>query len=156
MNINTVNRLPNFFILGAPKCGTTSLASWLGEHENIYMSPVKEPNYFNTDVRIIGRLTDWEYQALFRGACEKHMAVGEATTGYLRSRVAVERILDAVSDARFIVCIRKPIEMAISYHGELVKSGIETETDFETAWRLQEIRRRGVRTPPLCLHKEEW
>ena len=40
---------PNFFILGAPKCGTTSVAAWLSEHQEVYMSPTKEPHFFNTD-----------------------------------------------------------------------------------------------------------
>lgn len=40
---------PNLFILGAPKCGTTSLANWLGEHPRVFMSPMKEPYYFNKD-----------------------------------------------------------------------------------------------------------
>lgn len=40
---------PNFFIVGAPKCGTTSLAHWLAGHPQVFMSPVKEPHFFNTD-----------------------------------------------------------------------------------------------------------
>ena len=59
---------PNFFILGAPKCGTTSMAAWLSEHPNIFMSPIKEPFFFCTDLipghprRIIG------YEGLFSAA----------------------------------------------------------------------------------------
>lgn len=148
-------KLPNFFILGAPKCGTTSLAAWLGEHENIYISPVKEPNYFNTDVKLVGRMSDGEYRSLFRGATSIHQAIGEATTGYLRSTVAIGRILEHIPDARFIVCVRNPVDMAVSFHGEMVKSGIETETDFSAAWDLQEARCRGRQVPRLCLHKED-
>jgi hypothetical protein len=44
--------LPNFFIAGAPKSGTTSLYHYLGQHPEIYMSPIKEPNYFASEVRL--------------------------------------------------------------------------------------------------------
>lgn len=56
---------PNFFITGAPKCGTTSMARWLAEHLNIYMSPVKEPNFFNTDDQWTVTRTLRQYEALF-------------------------------------------------------------------------------------------
>jgi Sulfotransferase family len=67
---------PNFFILGAPKCGTTSLAVWLSEHPHIYM-PQKEPHFFNTDHRrfLNSRVG---YERLFAGANERHRVVGEA------------------------------------------------------------------------------
>jgi hypothetical protein len=58
-------RKPNFFILGAPKCGTTSLAEWLGTHPNIFLSAVKEPHFFNTDDRR-GVMTLATYEDLFR------------------------------------------------------------------------------------------
>jgi hypothetical protein len=44
-------RLPNFFIVGAPKAGTTSLYHYLDQHPQIYMSPIKEPNYFSKEIR---------------------------------------------------------------------------------------------------------
>jgi sulfotransferase family protein len=44
-------KLPNFFIVGAPKAGTTSLYNYLGQHPQIYMSPLKEPNYFAAEMR---------------------------------------------------------------------------------------------------------
>ena len=43
--------LPNFFIVGAGKAGTTSLYSYLRQHPQIYMSPVKEPCYFASEIR---------------------------------------------------------------------------------------------------------
>ncbi len=45
-------RLPNFFLAGAPKAGTTALYQYLGQHPNIYMSPVKEPNFFAKEIRL--------------------------------------------------------------------------------------------------------
>jgi hypothetical protein len=91
-------RKPNFFILGAPKCGTTSLWSWLRAHQDIFMSYVKEPNFFNSDDNLgISNLTD--YEELFRGASVSHAAVGEASVWYLSSAVAIQNILQYQPEA---------------------------------------------------------
>jgi hypothetical protein len=52
--------LPNFFIVGAPKAGTTSLYHYLDQHPDIYMSPVKEPNYFAEEVRLRNISAEWQ------------------------------------------------------------------------------------------------
>jgi hypothetical protein len=53
-------RLPNFFIVGAPKSGTTSLYAYLGQHPQIYMSPVEEPSYFAPDQCRKNFIFSWE------------------------------------------------------------------------------------------------
>ena len=141
---------PNFFILGAPKCGTTSFASWLEEHPRIYMSPTKEPHYFNTDhKRYLNSLEG--YERLFAGATENHLAVGEASVWYLYSAVAVPNILAYNPAAKFIVILRNPIDMAPSLHEELVFTGREDVADFARAWELQEQRRRGENLPRMVV-----
>jgi hypothetical protein len=135
---------PNFFIVGAPRCGTTALFHYLGTHPNIYVSPVKEPQYFCPD------LTDprymyakrHEYLGLFEACQAHHLAIGEATPKYLRSSVAVENILKFDASARLIVMLRNPVEMIHSYHAKKLSSNQETEPDFERAWRLQDERAR--------------
>lgn len=144
-------RRPNLFILGAPKCGTTSLAHWLSGHPGIFMSPVKEPKFFNTDARTVGGFSREEYEKLFFGADEKQRWLAEASTAYLRSTTAVSNIVAYAQEPRFVVCVRNPIEMAVSLHGERIKQGVETETGFEQAWRLQESRQQGRRVPRLCV-----
>lgn len=138
---------PNFFILGAPKCGTTSLAAWLGEHDRIYMPAMKEPHFFNTDGPPMTR-SRTHYERLFADAGPSHLAVGEASTGYLSSRNAVAEILAYAPEARFVVCLRNPVEMAVSLHEQRVFEGKEHIADFRTAWRLQEERRRGRAMKP--------
>jgi hypothetical protein len=141
---NITLRKPNFFIIGAPKCGTTSLSVWLGEHRRIFMSPIKEPHFFNSDDRqAISTLH--EYEALFSGATEEHIAVGEASVWYLSSANAVSAILRYQPEAKFIVMLRNPIEMAPALHGEMLLSGLEYEHEFPMAWSLQEERRQGRR-----------
>ncbi|WP_075109900.1 sulfotransferase family protein [Halofilum ochraceum] len=137
---------PNFFIIGAPKCGTTSLAHWLSGHPEVYMSPSKEPHYFNFDVG--ARYTDtWDaYKALFDDASDRFVAIGEASTHYLWSRTAVPQILQTRPDAKFIVTLRFPPDMAISLHAQEC-GGLEDEPCFERAWRLQGGRRNGYYLP---------
>ena len=115
-------RKPNFFIVGGPKCGTTSLWSWLRTHPDIFMSHLKEPNFFNSDDNLgISGLT--EYEALFRDARVSHTAVGEASVWYLSSPVAVQNILRFEPEARFIVLLRNPIEMAVAMHSQMLIGG---------------------------------
>ncbi len=143
---------PNFFIIGAPKCGTTSLAAWLAEHPQIYMCPGKEPHFFNRDGAYwIETLA--KYESLFAYANSQHLAVGEASTRYLYSRVAVPQIIEYNPDAKFIVCIRNPIDMVLSLHSEMVWRGQETVRDFERAWQLQAERKSG-RHIPLTIRRD--
>jgi Sulfotransferase domain len=138
---------PNFFILGAPKCGTTSLAVWLSEHPQIYM-PQKEPHFFNTDHRRF--LNSLEgYERLFAGANARHRAVGEASVWYLSSASAVKNILDYAPDAKFIVMLRNPVDMAPSLHEEQVFTGREDVADFAKAWNLRDARRAGCSLPTM-------
>lgn len=139
----------NFFILGAPKCGTTSLNAWLSEHPMIYMA-TKEPHYFNTDHqnRKIHSLAD--YQALFAAATQQQSAIGEASVRYLYSTEAVANILAFNPDAKFIVMLRNPMDMVYSWHNQLCFNGMEDVYDFDQAWQLQGDRMAGKHMPPRC------
>lgn len=137
---------PNFFIIGAPKCGTTALAYWLSQHPDVFFSPRKEPHFFNTD-GLTGTKSLTEYETLFINAPSDCSAVGEGSTNYLYSRTAIPNILEYAPDARFIVCLRNPLEMAPALHGERLSQGRETETRFQYAWRLQHQRSQGLRIP---------
>jgi hypothetical protein len=142
-------RKSNFFILGAPKCGTTSLATWLAEHPNIFMSSYKEPHFFNTDDKRVVDTLEY-YENFFAGAGPQHLAIGEASVWYLSSAHAVRGILSYAPEARFVVMLRNPIEMAPALHAEMVFTGMENERDFATAWQLQEVRRAGRLIPASC------
>lgn len=154
-NLNTKARKPNLFILGAPKCGTTSLASWLGEHPNIFMSQQKEPQYFSPDYAAPLRPQSIRaYENLFAEAGAHHTIVGEASTVYLRSRVAVPNILNYAPNSRFIVCLRNPLEMVLSCHAQQLKMGMETEAEFARAWNMQWDRKDGKNIPITCPDKK--
>lgn len=145
-----MSKRPNFFIIGAPKCGTTSLAAWLSGHPNVFVSDPKEPNYYNFDYKFSGRLSREKYDKLFADAGSEHIAIGEATTGYLRSAVALSEIYKELSPVKIVVCIRNPIEMAVSMHRQRLVEGMESEGDFYQAWKLQSERSGGRCIPIAC------
>lgn len=150
------DRYPDFFISGAPKCGTTSMASWLSSHPGIFMCSPKEPNYFSRDIAT-NRAADTsdQYLALFASA-DDDSVLGEASTTYLRSRIAVQDILRVAPAAKFIICLRNPVEMVFSVHAQLLKGGQENVFNFETAWNLQEERARGQSIPIGTLEPDDF
>ncbi|RMF56768.1 MAG: sulfotransferase [Bacteroidetes bacterium] len=152
---------PNFFIIGAPKCGTTSLAAWLAEHPYVYMSPIKEPFFFSRDLRN-SRIQDWNtYLRLFEGVQAQHQAIGEASTIYLFSKVAVPAIEEEIPGAKYIVMLRNPVEMVYSLHEQQYRSFNEDVEVFWEAWKLAGERKVGRHIPPKCkdpvlLNYPEW
>lgn len=148
-------RKPDFFIIGAPKAGTTSLYHYLAAHPHIFMSPLKEPFFFCTDMpglrsRITFVTDTAKYLNLFRGATDKHLACGEASSLYLLSKVAVPTILTFQPLARFIVMLRNPVELVHAHHSQLVRAMIEPVTQFQEAWKLQTQRAHGRFVPNTC------
>ncbi len=148
--MNRSVRRPNLFIIGAPKCGTTSLRAWLAEHPQVYMSSRKEPNHFNTDCSFREAPDRHEYENLFASAKPEHAAIGEATTRYLYSSEALVNILNYNSEARVVAMVRNPVEMVVSFHGQRLFNENEDVGSFERAWRLQKDRANGRFIPPLC------
>jgi Sulfotransferase family len=118
--------LPNFIVIGAAKAGTTALYWYLAEHPDVFMSPVKETNYFAYGVDERGELlfgdpevhrfpirTLPDYEALFADSGSAH-AVGEASTMYLECPQAAGRIRRLLPDARIICGLREPVDRAYS------------------------------------------
>lgn len=144
--------VPNFFLAGAPKCGTTSLSEYLRTHPNVFMCYPKEPIFFDEDlaqIHAVGSFDD--YLALFRKRRDHHLAVGEASTCYLYSRNAMKRIHSFNRHAKIIVMFRNPVDFLPSLHAELLFDFNEDRKDFTEAWSLQEERARGRSVPKQCL-----
>lgn len=128
------------------KSGTSALYTYLGQHPEVYMSPVKEPNFFAfegdtldfqapIDDRGINSqsVTDLEnYRRLFDGA-EAYAARGEASHWYLYWPKAAERIQHHIPDVRLIAVLRNPVERAYSEFLHFVRDGSESFEDFGTA-----------------------
>ena len=147
---------PSFFIIGAPKCGTTSLYRYLTLHPNIIMSKPKEPHYFSDDINN-GRISELEkYLNCFNHVDEKEeiKAIGEASTLYLYSKIAIKNILSFNKNAKFIVMLRNPVDIVYTYHQVAVKVFGETQSNFINAWNLQEKRMQGYKVPAACPDKK--
>lgn len=151
---------PNFFIVGAAKAGTTSLYQYLDEHPKVYFSPVKEPNYFSTDIKIDAFSSTYRkntfldvedyfnrdelqplqltfvrkaehYQRLFENVSTEK-AIGEASTSYLYSRVAAENIKQFNPEARIIAILRNPVDRVLSHYQMALRYG-HTQKSFRKA-----------------------
>jgi hypothetical protein len=144
-------RIPDFFIVGAPKCGTTALYTYLEMHPKVFMSTVKEPHFFSTDIpHMRGRISSFEqYFGLFRNA-RSDQVCGEASTSYLLSECALKEILCANPRAKLIAMIRNPLDMVVAFHQQQINGFLENERNFEVAWHLSDARSKGLHVPPKC------
>jgi len=146
-----MTRLADFFIVGAPKCGTTALSEYLREHPLLFVSKPKEPSFFCEDLPGLRYVTSRaDYDALFSGIGPEKKMAGEASPSYLYSQVAIARIRAYNPDARLVVMLRHPVDLLLSYHTQLCFSLFEDELNFETAWRLQQTRAAGGSIPVNC------
>lgn len=147
--------LPNTFIVGAAKSGTTSLYNYLRQHPDIFMSPVKEPCYFayaenppalagpgdeaaNRESGVVYTLD--AYQELFAEATSESI-VGEASPVYLYDEDAPRLLHQHCPDATLIAILRNPVDRAYSHYLQLVQSGREPLERFEAALDVEDERR---------------
>ena len=149
---------PTFLILGAMKAGTTALYTQLGTHPEVFMSPVKEPNYFafagqdlNFQAPIDRRpdginhtsITDWDaYRALY-DAADPDQARGEASHTSLYWPDAANNVKRRVPDARLIAILRNPVERAYSEYLHFRRDGDEPLDSFAAALDAEEERIRN-------------
>lgn len=148
---------PNFAILGPPKTASTSLFNYLGQHPDIYASPMKEPRFFLFDhddpdsrIKIQGLVKKlrWEmvqnieqYKALYDGVKDEK-AVGEGTVSYLVAPGAPQRLYGHNPDMKLIVVLRQPADRAYSHYAWRRTSAVEVAPTFSQALREE---RTGMR-----------
>ncbi|MFB0517511.1 MAG: sulfotransferase [Candidatus Neomarinimicrobiota bacterium] len=143
--------LPNFLVVGAAKSGTTSLYHYVNQHPDIYMSPVKEPEYFSfmgQEVHFIGPggqsmnfgiINDAEaYAALFEDLSGEK-AIGECSTSYLFLPQAAANIHHAIPHCRIIMILRHPVERTFSHYLDHVRALCE-DLPFEDAIAAEQTR----------------
>jgi hypothetical protein len=145
--------IPDFYIVGSAKSGTTALYEMLRRHPQIFMPESKEPWFFASELhertppRPEGTpRTLAEYRQWFKDA-KPGQRVGEASVLYLWSRTAARAIAAVRPDARIIAILREPVSLLRSLHVQFVETYVETELDFATALRLENERRAGRRIP---------
>ncbi len=150
-------RVPDFFIIGTLKTGTTSLHAILRRHPQLFMPALKEPQYLASDLlprpghenkrreRRYPKTLEG-YLALFADA-EPEQLAGEVTPTYLFSRTAASNIAEMQPDARLIAMLREPADFLRSLHISFLRGGNEAVLDMRKALSLEDARRAGKRIP---------
>ena len=152
----SVGRVPDFFVVGQSKSGTTALYEMLRGHPQIFMPAVKEPVFMASDLHaglwamVKSRPRTLEaYQALFADAGADELA-GEASSVYLWSSTAAANIAAVQPRARIVAIFREPASFLRSLHLQMLQNHVETEKDFGKALSLERYRRQGQRIPRGC------
>jgi len=140
------------YLVGAPRCGTTTFSKVLARNPQICFSKPKENHFF---IRVSPALSPEEMsrtylQRYFPDLNENHRVIAEGSVSYLYSPEAIEKIIELDPNGRFIVMVRNPVDMIYSYHSRMLFTLDEDVTDFETAWNLQEARSYGKYIPSRC------
>lgn len=140
--MNAETRRPDLFLVGAPKCGTTALYSYLQRHRDVFMCKPKEPQFFAADVcghqRNITGLS--EYLNCFEGA-NGQRRIGEGSTCYLGSPQAACDVRSFSPNARIIIMLRNPVDVMYAQHSERRFAGTEHIRDFHIAVDSEEERK---------------
>lgn len=107
-----MSQLPNFFILGAPKSGTTTLYHGLAKHPSVHLSTPKEPYFFEDEYE---RGTEFYWRTYFAADWAGQPLIGDARAAHLYLSYVPRRIFDTVPDARLVAILRNPVERAFSH-----------------------------------------
>lgn len=153
--MDKIDRPSNFaFIVGAPRCGTTTIASFLQQHPDVCFSAVKEPHFFTrhdlTSLKgpELRSFIEKDYIARFFGDCfGRNNLRAEGSVTYLYAPERMRPILDLWPNARFIIALRDPVAMLPSLHARLLVTGDETIRDFAKAWAKIDDRAQGKSIP---------
>ena len=151
--VKTPDYAPTFFIIGAPRCGTTALSEYLRGHPLIGFATPKETQYFCTDIPEIRYVqTEDEYLSRCFGHCagKNYKAIGDGSVWHLYSEQAVSNILRFNPTAKFIIMVRNPLDLIPSLHNKLYELLDEDMPNFKDAWNLQGKRANGYNVPKRC------
>ena len=160
---DTAGRVPDFFIVGHHKSGTTAMYEMLRRHPQIFMPGMKEPEFFGRDhpdpLRASSKAgrrpktyaetrpqTYADYLSLFADAAPGQRA-GEASPSYLGSATAAGEIAGAQPAARIIAILREPASFLYSLHLQMLRNHVQSEPDLRKAIAAEGARRAGARTP---------
>ena len=142
----------NLFIIGAAKCGTTSLFRYMEQMPVFHTTEPKEPRYFATDIPDTHRpiKTLEAYHKLYLQASPDAVYRIDASPAYMYSRDAAQKIHQYNPHARIIVMLRPPCQAVYSVHAQYLWQCDEDVADFNTAWNLSDARIKGLSLPRHC------
>ncbi|HYI43284.1 MAG TPA: sulfotransferase [Sphingomicrobium sp.] len=145
------------FVVGAPRCGTTTIARLLESHPQLSFSQVKEPHFFaQHDLRgrsdeEVKAFVEREYLDRFFDPSSRARIGAEGSVSYLYVPEQLEPVIKLWPDSRFIIAVRDPLSMLPSLHGRLFYLGDETIRSFPEAWAAIPDRAAGRRIPRSCV-----
>jgi hypothetical protein len=133
-------RKPNFFIVGAPKCATTAMDTYLRQHPDIFMA-VKEASHFATDMLAPHHVhrDRAAYERIFRDARDEKV-VGESSVGYMVSRVAAKQIHEYAPEARILCMVRNPVDVVASLHSQRYFNGTERRANLREVLEADKVQ----------------
>jgi len=138
---------PDFFIVGAPKCGTTALYEYLRPHPEIFMPEVKEIHFFGSDLEFKNKTIDMKmYLSLFSSA-QNEKRIGEASAWYLYSNKAAEEINRFSPNSKIIIMLRNPVDLLYSNYYQFLYNENEDIKSFEGALIAEPWRKQGRLIP---------
>lgn len=176
--------IPNFLVVGAAKAGTTSIYQYLSQHPQVYLSPIKETNYFAKDIPLdkirkdyykggeldveryvqtdlseqihIAFVSRWEhYQKLFKNV-RGERAIGEISNSYLSSDVAAREIYAVNPDMKIIMILRDPIKRAFSHYKMTLRVGLVRDSFYEEVQRDYAAAEKGFRVSHLYVEMGQY
>jgi len=114
----SIGGFPDFFVVGAPRCGTTALCRYLARNPQICVSRPKEPHYFTRmkELPTAEEVRRDYIDYFFDHRTEAHRVAGEGSVSYLYLPGVIENILHYNPQARFVAIVRNPLTMLPSYH----------------------------------------
>lgn len=147
--------LPNFVIIGAPKCGTTSIFYYLKQHPQVYLPNRKELHYFSYEQlarnsygpgdksTLLALCSTSEQYREYYSSVGSQKAIGEVSPSYLYYAETAERIKEEVGDVKIIAILRNPKEKAFSQYMHLVRENRETLSFYDALMIEEERRKQG-------------
>jgi hypothetical protein len=142
------------FIVGAPRCGTTTMARWLQAHRQVLFPFVKEPHYFwqhdlrGLDEPELRRTIEHDYlDHFFNDPNPEQRVAADCSVSYLYAPEHLEPVLRLWPESRFAVGVRDPLTLLPSLHKRLIFTGDENIRSFEEAWAAVPDRAAGRRIP---------
>jgi hypothetical protein len=143
----------NLFIVGHPRSGTSSLHHYLRQHRDIFMTAIKEPNFFNLDFRsesdrfhekklYFPYRTESQYMRLYQKWKDEKIA-GEASATYLYSTAAAQAIYQYNAASKIIIMLREPVQFLHSFHSAARFALGEHHLEFKAAMRAEKDRKKG-------------
>lgn len=149
---------PRFaFVVGAPRSGTTALSKYLRKHPGVCFSSPKEPHYFarfdlRGDPKAAAAQVARDYLPRYFAHCEGDGRLrAEGSVTYLYVPEQMRPVVELWPQAKFVICVRDPLQLLPSLHQRLLYLGDETVTSFEKAWALRHRRARGQAIPRSCV-----